>query len=45
MKLDAGKQFWKTWWAAGGDKDLQMGAWQTLCTAFGTHGHRGWQEY
>ena len=33
----AGKQFWKVWWAAGGDKDLQMGAWQTLCTSFGTH--------
>lgn len=34
---DAGKQFWKLWWAAGGDKDLQMAAWQTLCTALGTH--------
>ena len=32
---DAGKQFWKFWWAAGGDKDLQMAAWQTLCTALG----------
>jgi hypothetical protein len=36
-EIDAGKQFWKIWWAAGGDKDLQMGAWQTLCTALGTH--------
>jgi hypothetical protein len=36
-ETDAGKQFWKAWWAAGGDKDLQMAAWQTLCTALGNH--------
>ena len=36
-ETQAGKQFWKTWWAAGGDNDLQMGAWQTLCTALGNH--------
>ena len=36
-EADAGKQFWKLWWAAGGDKDLQMAAWQTLCTALGNH--------
>ena len=36
-EADAGKQFWKLWWAAGGDKDLQMAAWQTLCAALGTH--------
>ncbi|MDN3657348.1 hypothetical protein QWZ08_16980 [Ferruginibacter paludis] len=36
-ETDAGKQFWKVWWAAGGDKDLQMAAWQTLCKALGTH--------
>ncbi|MEO7044007.1 MAG: hypothetical protein ABI091_01780, partial [Ferruginibacter sp.] len=36
-ETEAGKQFWKTWWAAGSDTDLQMGAWQTLCIAFGNH--------
>ena len=36
-ETDAGKQFWKSWQAAGDDNDLQMGAWQTLCTALGTH--------
>jgi hypothetical protein len=36
-ETDAGKQFWKVWWAAGSDKDLQMAAWQTLCKALGTH--------
>lgn len=35
-ELDAGRQFWKVWWAASNDSDLEMAAWRTLCTALGT---------
>ena len=35
-EVQAGKQFWKVWWAASLDADGEMAAWKTLCTALGT---------
>ncbi len=35
-ELNAGMQFWKVWWAASHDADMEMAAWKTLCTALGT---------
>ncbi|MET0244320.1 MAG: hypothetical protein ABW174_12660, partial [Flavitalea sp.] len=32
----AGKQFWKTWWIASRDTDLEKAAWQVLVSACGT---------
>lgn len=32
---NAGQQFWKTWWTATNDRDLELAAWRTLCTALG----------
>ena len=34
-ELNAGQQFWKTWWAGTNDRDLELAAWRTLCTALG----------
>jgi hypothetical protein len=33
---DAGRLFWKIWWAASFDKDLEKGGWRTLCANYGT---------
>ncbi len=35
-EINAGKQFWKVWWAGSHDADMEMAAWKTLCTALGT---------
>ena len=35
-ELANGKRYWKTIWAVSGDKDLQMGAWRSLCASHGS---------
>lgn len=34
-EVEGGKQFWKIYWAACGDTNIEKSAWKTLCTAFG----------
>ncbi|HEY6978177.1 MAG TPA: hypothetical protein VH396_17875 [Chitinophagaceae bacterium] len=35
-ELDAGQQFWKTWWTGTNDRELELAAWRILCTALGS---------
>lgn len=34
-EIDGGKIFWIEVWNAGGDKDLELGAWKVLCAKYG----------
>jgi hypothetical protein len=34
-EIEAGKQFWKMYWAASGNINIEKSAWKTLCTALG----------
>ena len=35
-EIKAGKSFWKNWYCASGDKELELSAWRILCGLLGT---------
>ena len=34
-EVSLGQQFWRRWWAASHERELELGAWRTLCQALG----------
>ena len=36
IEIKAGKSFWKNWYCASGDKELELSAWRILCSLLGT---------